>query len=494
MKRASGVLMHISSLPEKYGIGTFGLEAYEFARALQRAGQKYWQILPLGPTGYGDSPYQSFSTFALNPYFIDLDTLAEEGLLQRSEYENLDFGNRSDQVDYYKLYVHRFPVLRKAWERGRTLLREEFEVFRKEEGWWLEDYGLFMAIKEHLGGKPWQDWEEDIRRREEQALRRYRETLSDEIEYWCFLQFLAYRKWLHLKGYINSLGIQVIGDLPIYTALDSVDTWVNSKTGIFKFDENLVPTHVAGCPPDYFSADGQYWGNPVFDWARLKETGYDWWLKRIGNALRIYDVLRIDHFRGFESYWEIPYGAPTAASGYWVKGPEMDFIHAVNGAFGADKIVAEDLGTLTEECKAFLKESGYPGMKVLEFAFDSNEQNDYLPHNYEKNAIVYTGTHDNDTIVGWWNSAEEADKKEATAYLGLRIEEGINRGFMKGAWSSAANLAIAPMQDLLGLGSEARMNIPSVAGGNWTWRMKKEQMNPELLDWLRELTRLYGRI
>lgn len=494
MERASGILMHISSLPTRYGIGTFGFEAYEFARNLQAAGQRYWQILPLGPTGYGDSPYQSFSTFALNPYFIDLDTLAEEGLLELSEYEHVDFGVREDRVDYGKLYTNRFPLLRKAWERGRERLRDEFTVFRQQEGWWLEDYALFMSIKEQKGGRPWQEWEGDIRGREAAALERYGEELAQEIEYWCFLQFLAYRKWLHLKEYINSLGIQIIGDLPIYTAMDSVDTWVNGKSGIFKFDENLTPAFVAGCPPDYFSQDGQYWGNPVFDWAKLKETGYDWWLKRIENALRIYDVLRIDHFRGFESYWEIPYGAPTAASGSWVKGPGMDFIRAVNAAFGGDKIIAEDLGTLTEECRAFLRESGYPGMKVLEFAFDSNEQNDYLPHNYEKNAIVYTGTHDNDTIIGWWNAADERDKKEAADYLGLQREKGINRGFIRGAWSSAANLAIAPMQDLLGLESEARMNIPSVPGGNWAWRMKKEQMNPELLCWLRELTRLYGRL
>lgn len=485
--------MHISSLPQPHGIGTFGSQARAFADLLCRAGQKYWQILPLGPAGYGDSPYQSFSSFALNPYFIDPDQLVEEGLLKKEEAEAADFGADPARVDYGALYLCRFSLLKKAFSRGSGILAEEAGRFFDEESWWLEDYALFMSLKDWYGGKPWHRWEEGIRRRQPRSLAEWKSRLEKETEFWKFTQFLAFRQWRALKDYVNQRGICIIGDLPIYAAEDSVDVWVNASAGIFKFTEDLTPAFVAGCPPDYFSRDGQYWGNPVFDWEKMQETDFLWWKQRLAGALRLYDFLRIDHFRGFESYWEIPWGAPTAAFGHWSLGPGMAFVRMVNETFGPDKMIAENLGTLTDAFRSFLKETGYPGMRVLSFAFDSDQNNEHLPHNYEKNGIVYTGTHDNDTIMGWWAAAAPEKRDRARRYLGLHAAEGINRGMIRGIWSSCADVAIAPMQDILGLGSRARMNTPSQPAGNWRWRMKKEQINEEWILWLKELTELYGR-
>ena len=494
MKRGAGILMHISSLPNPYGIGTFGKEAYAFVDFLVKAKQKYWQILPLCPTSFGDSPYQSPSAFAINPYFIDPEWLEEKGLLLHEEYFCLDFGNNPDQVDYNLVYVNRERMLRKAFSRSGLIPAQELEQFILEHKDWLEDYALYMALKSHFDGQSWECWDTDIKQRHPDALIRYSEQYRDEIRYFQFIQYIAYLQWHSLKDYTNRQGIQIIGDIPIYASADSADTWSYASSGIFQFTKDLTPVCVAGCPPDYFSEDGQYWGNTVYDWQRNKETGYTWWLRRIKSALTIYDWVRIDHFRGFESYWEVPYGSPTAASGSWKTGPGIDFINIVKEQLGDIKIIAEDLGYMTDGVKNFLGKSGFPGMKVLGFAFDAVEDNDHLPHNYRENCIAYTGTHDNDTVIGWFSHAEEDQRSFAMRYLKLDETEGYNWGFIRGVLSSVAFLAIIPMQDLLGLHSEARMNIPSTLGGsNWCWRMKPGETTEELAEKLANLTQLYAR-
>jgi 4-alpha-glucanotransferase len=494
MQRSSGILMHISSLPNTFGIGTFGKEAYDFADFLAAAKQKYWQILPLCPTSYGDSPYQSPSAFALNSYFIDLVQLEEQGLLHRDEYVDIDFGRDSEHIDYNNIYVNKDLVLRKAFARRELLPRAEVEAFLQKQQSWLMDYALYMALKKHFNDLPWESWDEDIKHRTPEALARYRELYYDEIEYFQFIQYIAYWQWYSLKSYINRHGIEVIGDIPIYASADSADTWSNASIGIFQFDHDLTPICVAGCPPDYFSEDGQYWGNTVYDWNKNKETGYDWWLGRIRNALTNFDWVRIDHFRGFESYWKVPFGSPTAAYGSWEPGPGMDFINAVKREFADVKIIAEDLGQMTDGVKEFLRQSRFPGMKVLGFAFDSLGDNDYLPHNYQRNCVVYTGTHDNDTTLGWFAHAGDAQTAFARRYLKLDESEGLHWGVIRGAMSSVANLSVVPMQDLLGLGSEARMNTPATLGGtNWQWRMRDGATSPELAAKLAGLTQLYGR-
>lgn len=494
MERGSGILMHISSLPNEYGIGTFGKEAYAFADFLAASKQKYWQILPLCPTSYGDSPYQSTSAFALNPYFVDLERLEEQGLLQREDYCHADFGSDPEHVDYYKLYVNRGPVLRKAFSRRELLPAQDFEAFQQRHQDWLIDYALFMTMKKHFENKPWEAWDEDIKHRNPEALAHYSELYREDLLYFQFIQYIAYEQWNSLKSYANRQGIQIIGDIPIYASADSADTWGNASSGIFQYRQDLTPVCVAGCPPDYFSEDGQYWGNTVYDWEKNKQTGYGWWLRRIENALTNFDWVRIDHFRGFESYWEVPYGSPTAACGSWKPGPGMDFIHTLKSALGDVKIIAEDLGYMTDKVKAFLRESGFPGMKVLGFAFDSLGDNDHLPHNYEKNCVVYTGTHDNDTALGWFSQASSEQVSFAKRYLKLDEEEGYHWGMIRGALSSAAFLAVVPMQDYLGLGSEARMNTPATLGGlNWQWRMRKDAPSPELAEKIANRIRLYGR-
>lgn len=490
-KRSSGILMHITSLPSPYGIGTFGKEAYEFVDFLEKAGQKYWQILPLGMTGYGDSPYQSFSAFAGNPYFIDLDILEKDRLIKEEDYKDLDFGSDREKVDYEKIFKNKMFVLRLAYEKGKEKYKNQIEKFKNENKDWLEDYSLYMAIKSQFDLKSWQEWDEDIKLRKEHAVKYYRENLRDEIEYWVFLQFLFFQQWFELKSYANKKGIKIIGDIPIYVAEDSADTW--SKSEIFLLDEEKLPIKVAGCPPDSFSETGQLWGNPIYRWDLLEKTGFKWWIERIRMNSKLYDVIRIDHFRGFESYWEVPYGEETAINGRWVKGPAMKLFKAIKKALGNVNIIAEDLGFLTKEVIDFRAESGYPGMKVLQFAFDTREESDYLPHNYDKNCVVYTGTHDNDTVNGWLENGNKNDVEYAIKYLKLNEEEGYNWGFIRGAWSSVGILAIAQMQDFLGLGSEARMNIPSTIGGNWQWRVIKENLTEELANKIFEITRLYGR-
>lgn len=486
--RSGGILLPIFSLPSPYGIGTMGAEARRFVDFLQAAGQRYWQILPVCPTSYGDSPYSSFSTFAGNPYFIDLDQLHMDGLLKKGEYEDLDWGE--GDVDYGKLYALRFQVLRLAFERFVHDPPADFMDFYRANPW-LDDYALFMTLKDLNAGKPWQEWPKDQCRRETKTLEKIKLTNSEDIAFWKCVQYLFYRQWRELKRYANDRGVSIIGDLPIYVAADSADVWANP--GQFQLDKSLRPVEVAGCPPDGFTADGQLWGNPLYDWDKMKAEGYRWWMDRVEHQCDIYDVLRIDHFRGFEAYYAIPYGEATARNGRWRPGPGMDFFRAVEKRVGKHPIIAEDLGFLTDEVRKLLADSGFPGMKVLEFAFDSRENSDYLPHNYNKHCVVYTGTHDNDTVMGWLASAPKEDVAFATDYLRLNAEEGFHWGMMRGAWSSVADLAVVQMQDVLGLGSEGRINTPSTVGENWRWRMKKGAATPELAQKLRRQMEIYRR-
>jgi 4-alpha-glucanotransferase len=488
--RAAGILLAVSSLPSPYGIGSFGGAARDWIRFLKSAGQTYWQILPLGPTGWGDSPYQSFSAFAISPYYVDLDTLIEEGLLSGDEVRSLRWGGRPDKTAYAVLYRRREPLLRLAFSRFKR--DENFRRFRAENGFWLEDYGLFMALKKKHRGKPWQDWGEAQNSRDPKTLARLRETWASDIEYHAFVQYLAYTQWKKIKDYANREGVRVIGDMPIYAAMDSADAWANRE--LFYLDGAGRPVCVAGCPPDPFSAEGQLWGNPLYRWDVIKETGFAWWLSRLRVSLGLYDVARIDHFRGLESYYAIKAGAADARSGEWIKGPGLSFIEAVHAGLPGARIIAEDLGYLTPEVKALLKASGYPGMKVLQFAFDSREAGDYMPHNYERNSVVYTGTHDNTTALGWFKSAPLEDAETALAYFGLKNSREGNWAFIRCALSSAANTAIIPMQDYLGLDGRARMNTPATLGGdNWRWRMLPAAASPGLAEKIRRLTAITGR-
>ena len=484
--------MPISSLPSPYGIGTLGAEARKFADFLAAGGQSCWQLLPVGPTSYGDSPYQSFSSFAGNPYFIDLDILAEWGLLEPEEYQFLNWGNDPGQADYELLYKNRFQVLRLAV--SRLSRGDKFEMRGTLWGAdWLEDYALFMALKDKFGGASWLDWPEELRLRESASLALARKELAAEIDFWKWVQHLFFSQWWSLKEYVNQKNISIIGDLPIYVALDSADVWANPDQ--FQLDENGRPTEVAGCPPDGFSADGQLWGNPLFDWERMKKDGYAWWLKRIAWQFQICDTLRIDHFRGFDSYYAIPYGDATAKNGRWKPGPGIGFFKAVNKALGKKDIIAEDLGFLTPSVHKLLKDSGYPGMKVLEFAFDSRDTgSDYLPHCYSPHCVVYAGTHDNDTIQGWMASAPKKDVSFAKAYLRLSKREGYHWGMMRSAWASPADLAVMQFQDLLGLGSEARMNTPSTLGNNWKWRALPGTFDEKLSKRLYREMKVYQRL
>ncbi|MCI8624580.1 MAG: 4-alpha-glucanotransferase [Provencibacterium sp.] len=496
MTRASGILLPVFSLPSPYGIGTFGREAYRFVNFLAAAGQQYWQILPVGPTSYGDSPYQSFSTFAGNPYFIDLELLQRRGLLTGEELEAAELGEDPQAVDYALLFQNRYPLLRAAYERAKGQDGAALARFRQKHARWLEDYALFMALKGVFANQAWKNWPEDIRLRRPEALRRWQKELAEECGYWAWLQMVFFRQWGALKRYANKKGIAVIGDLPIYVAEDSADAWANPD--IFWFDEDLNPVKVAGVPPDGFSATGQLWGNPLYRWDVLRERGYDWWVDRVRMSLSVYDRVRIDHFRGFDTYYAVPYGDTTAERGEWMEGPGIELFERLNEELGEAyggklPIIAEDLGYLTESVRELLKGSGFPGMKVLEFAFDSREQSDYLPHNYGHNCVVYTGTHDNDTVCGWFKTAPAPDVRFCRDYLRLTRWEGWNWGFIRGAWGSTADLAIAQMQDFLALGSEARINTPSTLGGNWCWRLRQGMLTASLAKKIRRITQLYGR-
>ncbi|HIQ87392.1 MAG TPA: 4-alpha-glucanotransferase [Candidatus Scatomorpha gallistercoris] len=491
--RKSGILLPISSLPGRYGIGSFGEEAYRFADFLAASGQSAWQILPLGPTSYGDSPYSSFSSSAGNPYFIDLDKLIEEGLLDKDEVEGVDWGSEPEYIDYGKIYEHRFDVLRLACERGWAGDAGKIAAFVDSNRGWLPDYALFMALKRHFGMKSWIEWpDEDARMRKSDVIEKYRCELDADIRLFTWAQYKFFEQWDALREYVHSLGIEIIGDIPIYVALDSADVWSDPRS--FLLDERNVPTVVAGVPPDYFCADGQLWGNPIYDWEHMKSDGYGWWIRRIESAKRLYDVIRIDHFRGFDSYWAVPYGEETAKNGEWRTGPGIGLVGVLRDWFHDTRFIAEDLGYLTPSVMQLVKDSGFPGMKVLEFAFDSREPSNYLPHTYTPNCVCYVGTHDNETAMQWWKKISRADSAYARRYLGLNSREGINWGLIRGGMSSVAELFVGQLSDFLGLGAEARINEPGNPSGNWRWRLQPGQLTDELAAKIYEYTRMYGRL
>lgn len=491
--RKSGILMHLSSLSSPYGIGTMGKAAYDFVDFLKSSGQSYWQLLPICPTSYGDSPYQSYSTFAGNPYLIDLDQLVEMGLLDKSDYETIDWESEADRINYGVLYEKRYPVLHKAAEHFLQNPTEDFEKFCVENELWLSDFALFMALKDVHGGLPWNEWEMSLRNRDQDALETAMREREDQIRFWKAIQYLFFKQWQDLKTYANANGISIIGDLPIYVSLDSVDVWAHPE--LFQLDKAKNPIEVAGVPPDGFSAEGQLWGNPLYDWAHMEKTNFTWWIRRIEYLCKVYDVLRIDHFRGFNSYFAIPYGEKTAKNGRWEKGPGMKLFWAVEESIGRQRIIAEDLGYLTDSVKQLLEDSGFPGMKVLEFAFDSRDSSgsEYLPHNYVRNCVAYAGTHDNDTILGWFEEADADDVAYCKEYLNLSEGEELNWRMMNALWSSVADLTIVQAQDILGLGSEARMNRPSTVGDNWKWRAKEGVFTQKLAEKIQRKMKIYGR-
>ena len=491
--RRAGVLMPVFSLPSPYGIGTMGEELRKFILFLEAAGQRYWQTLPLGPTSYGDSPYQSFSSRAGNPYFIDLDELAADGLLRREEYAGLNWGADPERVDYGLLYQTRYPVLRLACARLLAGDRRDFERFCREHEDWLEDYALFMAIKDSRGGVAWSRWPEELRLRRPRALERARRELEDDVAFWKAVQYLFFRQWEQVRAFAHAHHVEIIGDLPIYISLDSADVW--AEPGQFQLDDTLTPTEVAGCPPDGFSADGQLWGNPLFRWDRMEREGYRWWIRRVAFQLRLYDVLRIDHFRGFDEYYAIPYGEDTARNGRWRPGPGMKFFRALERELGRPRIIAEDLGFLTPTVLQLLADTGYPGMKVLQFAFDTRDSTSaYLPHCFIPRCVAYTGTHDNDTVQGWMATAPAESVRRAREYLHLTQREGYHWGMLRSLWGSVADLTVVQAQDLLGLGNEARINVPSTVGSNWLWRARPGVFTPRLAARLRHKMELYGRL
>lgn len=490
MVRGAGVLLPVTSLPSKYGVGSFGRAARQWVDFLSKAKQRYWQVLPLGPTSFGDSPYQSYSAFAGNPLLIDLAELCEEGLLKKGRCKRTPWGDNASYVDYDLVRAGKEKLLRRAFENFQD--RKALQKFRRANKAWVEDYALYMALKDHFDGQPWTQWPDPLRLRDPVILKEWGLRLAGEVDYHVFTQFLFFRQWYALKSYANAQGVKIIGDAPIYVAMDSADVWAHPE--LFQLDEDNKPTEVSGCPPDAFSADGQLWGNPLYRWDVMKLDGYAWWMQRIQANLSMYDVLRIDHFRGLESYYAIPFGEDTAKNGRWRKGPGMDFIKKIEETAPGAAIIAEDLGMLTPAVHRLLRSSGYPGMKVLQFAFSAGEESTYLPHNLPNHCVVYTGTHDNDTTRGWLSSASQEDLQLALDYLGLEDPEQGNWAFIRAALGSVAELAIVPFQDYLNLGSEARINTPSTVGGlNWRWRMPKDSATKKLAKKMARLTTIYGR-
>ena len=492
--RRAGVLLPVSSLPSPYGIGTFGKAAYDWIDYLKASGQSLWQILPLGPTGYGDSPYQSFSTFAGNPYFIDLEKLMEEGLIKRSECNALDWGGSERYVDYEKMFVSRFAMLKKAYQRAvkAGLLKDEaYLSFCRKNKSWLDDYSLYMALKNHFGGKSYLLWDDDIRLREKKALEKYAKLLASDIDFYRFQQFEFSKQWKALKKYANDNGIMIVGDIPIYVAPDGADTWSDPK--LFQLDEKGYPIAVAGCPPDQFTADGQLWGNPLYDWDYHKKTGYKWWMKRLKACFDMYDIVRIDHFRGFYSYWSVPYGDKNARGGKWIKGPGLDLFNVMKEKLGDRPVIAEDLGFLTDGVIRMVEKTGYPGMKVLQFGFDPSGNSEHTPHTFRRNFVVYTGTHDNDTILHWSLNCDRKIAKYAMKYTGVKKRSELPDALIRACYASVADTCIIPLQDYLGLDNEARINTPSTLGDNWKWRSTYSDWTVKLSKRMNKLVKLYGR-
>nr|WP_319488165.1 4-alpha-glucanotransferase [uncultured Caproiciproducens sp.] len=489
--RGSGILLPISSLPSNYGIGTFGRQAFQFINFLKEAGQKYWQVLPIGPTSYGDSPYQSFSAFAGNPYYIDLDILIEEKLLKFSEVQSFFWGNNADSVDYAAIFQFRFKVLHMAYARSAHESTIEYLQFCEQNAYWLNDYCLYMALKFELENKPWPLWPEDIRFYNSSAIQRYSEKLSEEIDFWKFCQFKFFEQWNKLKEHADKNGIQIIGDIPIYVAFDSADVWKNSE--LFQLDSQRRPIKVAGVPPDLFSKDGQLWGNPLYNWDVMENSGFDWWKRRMEFSAKIYDLIRIDHFIGVVRYYAIPAGDSTAVNGSWLTGPGRKLTDAINSSVGKARVIAEDLGVVVPEVKKLLKRNRYPGMKILQFAFDGDPKNDNLPMYYTSNSVVYGGTHDNDTLVGYFNGMKAKSIKYAKKYLNVKKRKDLPKAVLRAAYASVANTVIFQAQDILLLPNSARMNYPSTVGTNWRWRLKKNQLTNEIAKELCDLARTYAR-
>ena len=489
--RKSCILLHISSLPSEYGIGKMGSHAFEFVDFLVKSGVKMWQILPLSPTSYGDSPYQSFSVNAGNPYFIDFEILEGDGLLEAEDYKNIVWDTEADKVDYALIYDKCFDVLRIAYSRFRTSKFPAYRKFCDKNKSWLDEYALFMALKFENGGKAWYEWDKDISMHRPKAVAECKKRLKKEIGFFKFLQFEFSRQWTELKKYANDKGIEIVGDIPIYCALDSVEAWSEHK--LFMFDRKRRPVCVAGCPPDEFSPTGQLWGNPIYNWEYHEKTGFEWWINRIAKAAELYDVVRIDHFRGFESFYAIPYGNEDATVGEWMKGPNSPLFLAAEEKLGRLNIIAEDLGFITPEVREMLNTCGYPGMKVLQFGFSGGD-NEHLPHNFTTtNCFAYTGTHDNETLNGWVGDMDKNSLKFAKKYLNVRKKSEIPMAVVRAAWGSVAGVATAQMQDFLDSPKEGRMNTPSTLGNNWQFRTKSEQFTPQLAKKIKKLNKIYNR-
>ena len=492
IKRSSGVLMHITSLPGEFGIGTFGKSAYDFVDFLEETKQTYWQILPLTTTSYGDSPYQSFSAVAGNLNLIDFSLLKEEGLLEESDYSNVNFGDNPEKVDYALLFEARRPILEKAVANTtkNSEVLAEIEKFEAENSSWLADYAEYMAIKESFGYQSFIHWDEDIKNGEEAAREKYRTELQDSIRYYTVTQYFFFKQWLALKEYANKKGIKIIGDMPIYVSADSVEMWTMPE--LFKVDENNEPLYVAGCPADDFSPTGQLWGNPIYDWAKHKEQGFSWWIYRVQESFKIYDVLRIDHFKGFSDFWQIDKDAENAVNGTWEAGPGIELFQKIKEQLGDLPIIAENLGFIDEKAEKLLDDSGYPGMKILQFAFPGEDNLD-RPHHYTQNSVAYTGTHDNDVVNGWYEKLSESEKELVSEYLNRRDDEAITEAMIRGIYSSVSDYAIVTMQDLLDKDATSRMNVPSTVGGNWEWRMLAEDLTDERKEFLENITVRYSR-
>ena len=491
-KRSSGVLMHITSLPGEFGIGTFGKSAYDFVDFLEETKQTYWQILPLTTTSYGDSPYQSFSAVAGNLNLIDFSLLKEEGLLEESDYSNVNFGENPEKIDYALLFEVRRPILEKAVANTAKYsnVLAEIERFEKDNSSWLADYAEYMAIKESFGYQSFIHWDEDIKKGEKAAREKYRTELQDSIRYYTVTQYFFFKQWLALKEYANGKGVKIIGDMPIYVSADSVEMWTMPE--LFKVDDNNEPLYVAGCPADDFSPTGQLWGNPIYDWEKHKEQGFSWWIYRVQESFKIYDVLRIDHFKGFSDFWQIDKDAENAVNGTWEAGPGIELFQKIKEQLGDLPIIAENLGFIDAKAEKLLDDSGYPGMKILQFAFPGDDNLD-RPHHYTQNSVAYTGTHDNDVVNGWYEKLSESEQELVSEYLNRRNDETITEAMIRGIYSSVSDYAIVTMQDLLDKDATSRMNVPSTVGGNWEWRMLAEDLTEERKEFLKNITIRYSR-